>query len=171
MSNNNVKKVQFVVGQPVFVWKETGAREGKAGPTTSERLGQDYPDIKTDEPLMVMVKYGTTKALCRRESRKGEKDYEITVHINHVNPQSSYYANRAEKLATASKLTPEQEIARATAEAEAAAKRLEELKAKASAMTPAAASGDANAQAEAPTQTIAGEDIDEAASLFASAES
>ncbi len=164
MSND---KVQFVVGTPVFVWKKTGVRMGKNGITTSERLNQGYPDIETTEPLMVVTKYGSTKALCHRESRKGQQDYEVTVHLNHVNGKSPYYANRAEKLTAEAKLTPEQEVVKAAVEAEAAMKRLEALKAKAAAIIPASAETETPVEEIVPVTTS--EDLDEASSLFETA--
>lgn len=94
MSNNNTSntnKKQFVVGKTVNVWKTTGVRNLKGGPCTSERTGGDYEDIEPTEELMVLKKFGSTRALVRREN--GD---EVTMHINHINPSSTYYAARGE---------------------------------------------------------------------------
>lgn len=92
MSTN---KVQFVLNGTVNVWKTTGVRDGKHGIATSERPGQQYPDIEPSENLTVMQKFGATKALCKRENRDGQPDELVTVHINHINPSSAYYATRS----------------------------------------------------------------------------
>lgn len=153
--------IQFVVGKPVFVWKTTGAKEGKNGPTTSERTGQDYPDIEPTEPLLVLVKYGTNKALAQRQGRDGEKDEKIIVHHNHINPNSPYYANRAAKEAV-KPLTPAQELAQAQAEAEAAMARLQKAKDSIPAPT------EAEPEIEV-TPVVSAEDRGAASALFADA--
>jgi hypothetical protein len=146
--NKEQNKTQFVVGKPCFVWKVTGVRDGKNGPTTSERTGQDYQDVDPSEPLMVLTKYGSNKALCRRPDGT-----EITVHLNHINKSSAYYANRAAKDA-AIPLTPAQELAQAEAEAVAAMQRYEAAQAKLK-------SESSNVEIE-----MSVEDKDEVASLF-----
>lgn len=168
MSNNSNSKVQFVKGQVITVWKTVGVRQGKDNmPTTSERLGLDYPDIEVSEPLLVLQKVGSTKAIVKRTGREGHPDDQTVVHINHVNPASSYYANRVEKLkAGVKKLTPEEELAKAQAELEAAARNLESLKAKVAA-APATPS---ETPAAEPVELVQPADRDEAASLFENAE-
>ena len=125
MSGNT--KVSFTDGGTVFVWKKTGVMNGKSGIQTSERTGLDYPDIEPDEPLKVVQRFGSTKALCRRgkPARKGQPDMEVLVHINHVNAKSQYYAARKDKAGTAT-LTEDQKITRAKAMREEADRILAE---------------------------------------------
>lgn len=141
-------KVQFVEGKVIFVWKKTGVRNGKDGIMTSERTGQDYPDIEPTEPLMVLQKFGSTRARCKRgPARLGQPDQEVVVHINHVNSKSSYYAARSNKEELGA-LTPEQKIAKAKAELAAAERVIKE------------------AEAQLPTPAVSDSDRALAESLF-----
>lgn len=85
---------KFDVGKVVHVWKVTGVRELRGGPSTSERIDGDHPNIEPDEDLEVTKKIGSTRAIVRR-SNPGEGPVEVAIHINHVNSTSSYYALRA----------------------------------------------------------------------------
>ena len=83
------RRTLFNEGEEIRVWKPTGVRNLKYGAQTSERTGGDYPDISPDEPLLVIKRFGSGKAICRRPS--GD---ELIVHANHVNPDSRYYTTR-----------------------------------------------------------------------------
>lgn len=86
----NPSRPKFVVGETVNVWKLTGVRDLKMGPSTSERPGGDYPDIDVDEPLKVVETRGA-KALVKRED--GQK---VWIHINHIWKESKYYEQRGQ---------------------------------------------------------------------------
>lgn len=179
-TNDNTKKIGFVQGEMCRVWKPTGVRNGKTGPATSERLGQDYPDIQPNEDLLVLTKYGTTKALVERASRKGHPDHQLIVHINHINPSSGYYANRKDPTMTAAptsvavpskKLTPAEALAKATAEAEAAMARLLQMQKEAQEAAELAAIADEiKASPEIPEAASVLSARDEAAALFGDGE-
>ena len=87
--NPIVPPPRLEVGKHVRVWKTTGVRLLSRGPQTSERVGGDFPDVEPDEDLLVLRKDGSQYAYVRRAS--GE---EIRIHLNHINPTSSYYADR-----------------------------------------------------------------------------
>lgn len=100
MSNNtNTNTVSFKVGETVHVFETKGCRELKGGPSSSERLGGEYDDIEPSEDLKVVKKLGSTKAIVEREDGT-----QISMHINHINPKSDYYALRGQKSATAKPL-------------------------------------------------------------------
>ena len=95
----------FIENSTVRVFKDTGVRDMKNGISTSERTGGDYPDITSDEDLLVLKKFGSTRALVRRENGQ-----EVNIHINHVTPASTYYSQRGQKKPKAStKITAEME--------------------------------------------------------------
>lgn len=90
-------KKKFIINEFVSVHKQFGCKDGKNGPASSERIDQKYPNIEPSEKLMVLQVFGSTKALVKREGRDGEADETITVHVNHINADSAYYANKGKK--------------------------------------------------------------------------
>lgn len=88
------EKAKFEEGKVVRVWKTTGCRELRGGPSTSERIDGEYPNISTDEDLTVTKRIGSTRAIVRR-SKPGNGPVDIAIHINHIDGKSNYYALKA----------------------------------------------------------------------------
>lgn len=142
-STTNASKASFEVGKVVRVFETKGCRNLTSGISSSERKGGEYADIEPSEDLKVIKKLGSTKALVERTA-EGVEGLVISMHLNHINAQSSYYAARslksqgqkslaqraaeakanAEKLALEAKKL-EEELALAEMEAEEAAKTVE----------------------------------------------
>lgn len=157
MSNTNTTKVTFNVGSIVHVWEPKGCRELKGGASSSERLGGEYPDIDTTEDLKVIKKLGSTRAIVER-SHEDCKGMQISMHLNHINADSSYYALRGQRSQS------QKPLAQRKAEV---MKKLEETKKELAELIAAQAEAEQELKQELDTQEeVSDESRDEAKALF-----
>lgn len=158
MSTNT--KVTFEIGKFVSVWEPKGCRELKSGASSSERTGGEYEDIFPEEKLKVVQKLGSTRAIVEREN-----GMRISMHLNHINPSSSYYALRGQK--SASQKPMAERKMDALAKLQQAKKELEELMAlQKQAEAEASAAAEALNEEEEEIETASDEARDEARALF-----